>query len=476
MIYIDLEKKNRTTYAKQIFLQIRQQILAGELYAGEMLPSTRDLSKELEISRNTVLTAYEMLASEGFITGVSGSGFYVSSGTMHLSKPQNVFDYYAPATEKTEVYNCINSFDVGVPALDVFPRKKWSRAVADVFLEAPDTVLGYDVPQGRYEFRTVLSEYLKKKRGILCHPDQIIITAGAKQAISIIAKTLLTSASHVFIEDPSNMNLRQIFSYHTEKMHPIPVDEKGVLTENLQQTADEKGVPKLFFVTPSHQFPMGGILPIQRRIALVEFAKATGCYLIEDDYDSEFRYDGVPTRSLFELNQDQVIYVGTFSKIMFPSLRLGYMVLPFPLVEKCRMWKRLEDHYTSSISQLALMRFMENGSLNGHINKMKRLYLKRRNYLIHCLESLFPDGIAIYGANAGMHIVAEFDGICFSRELLQQAALKGLRLIPVERHSLIKGKRRGQLIFGYAHLKEGEIKQNLHILREFLTDTCDRSY
>lgn len=471
MLYLNLEKKERDSYSRQIFLQIREKILTGELCAGEQLPSTRALSGDLGISRNTVLTAYEMLVSEGFLQGVSGSGFYISSvggQNAAISKPQEMFDYYAPSTEKTEEYNSIQSFDVGVPALDLFPRKKWSRALSDVLFEAPDSVLGYDVPQGRYELRAVLSDYLKKNRGILCHPDQILITTGAKQAISLIAKTLLSASSHVWIEEPSNVNLRRIFAYHTPHIFPIPVDEKGIMTGELMKKAEEDGLPALFFTTPSHQFPMGGILPIDRRLELIEFAGKSGCYIIEDDYDSEFRYDGIPTRSLFELNQEHVVYVGTFSKIMFPSLRLGYMVLPETLVSRCRNWKRLDDHYTSSISQLALMRFIENGSLNTHINRMKRLYLKRRNYLIHCLNELFPKQITLYGINAGMHIVVEFQNHTFSANFLRKAQLKGLRLLSVAQHAIRPKGHENQLILGYAHMNEEEIHQNLVILKSLL--------
>lgn len=209
-------------------------------------------------------------------------------------------------------------FDSGIPAIDLFPRGKWNRDITQAFNEAPISALGYDYPEGRLELRQTIVDYLKKARGIKCEPEQVIITTGAKQGISLIAKCLLDKNSKVWIEDPTNRNVVQIFSYHTRHITPVPVDEEGIQTALFPKNR----APSVIFVTPSHQFPMGGILSIQRRLELAEFARNTGCYIIEDDYDSEFRYNGQPVHSLHELNREKVIYIGTFSKILFPSLRL----------------------------------------------------------------------------------------------------------------------------------------------------------
>lgn len=386
MLFISLIKERKRSYATQIYTQIRLKILNGELKAGEKLPSTRILSSELKVSRNTVLSAYDMLTAEGYLKSIIGSGVYVNLNVQAPKKPQKISDYQFPTLEYIELPNDIINFDSGIPALDFFPRKKWNTILTQAFYEAPISALGYDNPQGRSEFRNVLAYYLKKSRGIHCHPNQIIITSGTKQGLSLIAKCLLTQDSEVWLEDPTNNNVRQIFSYHTNHITPIAVDNMGIQTTLFPQNK----IPSFIFVTPSHQFPMGGVLPIQRRLELLHYAQTTGCYIVEDDYDSEFRYDGKPIHSLQEFNTEHVIYIGTFSKILYPSLRLGYLVLPYPLIEQCREWKRLSDHHSNSIHQLAVMRFMETGELDRHIARMKKIYRKRRDCLLSLLEIHFP--------------------------------------------------------------------------------------
>lgn len=214
---------------------------------------------------------------------------------------------------------------------------------------------------------------------------------------------------------------------------------------------------------------MGGILSIQRRLQLVEFARRTGCYIIEDDYDSKFRFNGPPVNSLFELSNEQVIYVGTFSKILFPSLRLGYLVMPLSLVEQCKEWKRLADHHSNSINQLALARFIENGDLERYVMRAKKLYMKRRKLMISLLNEHFPGKVRVHGAPAGMHIVAEFDSVIFSMELINRLKEAGINVIPVEKHAIEKGKHMNQIILGYAHLSPSKLEQGIIKMKKILS-------
>jgi GntR family transcriptional regulator/MocR family aminotransferase len=223
--------------------------------------------------------------------------------------------------------------------------------------------------------------------------------------------------------------------------------------------------PALIFVTPSHQFPMGGTLSVKRRLELVEFARKNGCFILEDDYDSEFTYEGFPSNSLFEFDTEHVIYAGTFSKIMFPSLRLGYLVVPNELVLQIRKWKRLSDHHSNSIYQLALMRFIESGDLERHIHRMKRVYKKRRDNLLSLLQVYFGEKVKIYGFNAGMHIVAEFEDIVFTEEIIQHLLKCGIYVVPVEKHSILKGNHSNQIILGYAQLDYEDMVKGLEILK-----------
>ena len=470
MLYVELERAQKRSYAKQIYCQIRAKILSGELKAGEPLPSTRELSKELSVSRNTVLTAYDMLVSEGFADSNPRSGIYVKLNSPEIQLAEKLNDYHSASLADVHIAQSTINFDSGIPALDLFPRHKWSRLTARVFQEAPTSVLGYDNSQGRPELRKVLCGYLKKTRGVNCHPDQIVITTGAKQGLSLVAKCLLNPASEVWLEDPTNSNVKKIFSYYTTKITPLAVDEEGI--QPSQFPASKK--PTLLFVTPSHQFPMGGILSIQRRIELVKFAKQTACYVVEDDYDSEFRYDGFPVHSLFELDSEHVIYVGTFSKTLFPSLRLGYLVLPWPLVAQVCELKRLADHHSNSISQLALMRFIESGELERHILRMRKIYYKRRGELLSLLNNYFSGTVKIHGMNAGMHIVAEFAGTAFTEELTEHLKNAGVYIVPVEDHSVIKGKHTNQIILGYAQLDQREMAKGLAILKRELKRAEDK--
>ncbi len=467
MLYLSLDKTKKRSYAKQIYTAIRTKILSGELEAGETLPSSRDLSQELCVARNTVLTAYEMLASEGIVHSVAGAGFYVCSGVRTMPQPVSITNQQTASLSDVMILDQMINFDSGISALDLFPREKWNRVVSQAFLSAPVSALGYDDPQGRPEFRRVLCSYLKRTRGISCSPEQIIVTSGAKQGLSLVAKCLLCFQSEVWIENPSNANVKQILSYHTNHIVPFEVDTQGIQPEQFPIN----GRPTLIFTTPSHQFPMGGILPIQRRIALIEFARKSGAYLLEDDYDSTFTYDIAPANSLFELDNERVIYVGTFSKVMFPSIRLGYLVLPSHLISQIRELKRLADHHSNSIYQLALMHFIQNGDLDWHIRRMKKEYRKRRDFLLELLYSIFGEHVHIHGAIAGMHIVAEFDNISFSKECIDRLLTSGLYVVPVERHSLTKGTHKNQIILGYAGLTKHKMEVGLKQLRASIYQT-----
>lgn len=466
MLHLCLDQTKKRSFTKQIYTQIREKILSGELSAGELLPSSRDLSIELHVARNTVLTAYDMLISEGAVYSIAGSGFYVSSDVKPVSQTALIRNQQiASLSDMILTDKCIN-FDSGLPALDLFPREKWNRAVSHAFLNAPVSSLGYDDPQGRPEFRNLLCAYLKKARGISCVPEQIVVTAGAKQGLSLVAKCLLHSDSEVWIENPSNINVLQIFSYHTRNIVPFEVDELGIRPELFPK----EGKPTLIFTTPSHQFPMGGILPIQRRIGLVEFAGKSGAYLLEDDYDSEFVYDVPPSRSIFELDHERVIYVGTFSKVLFPSIRLGYLVVPLHLVPQIRELKRLADHHSNSVYQLALVRFIENGEFDRHIRRMKKEYRKRRNFVLELLSSYFGDKIHVFGATAGMHLVVEFRNVSFTEEIIRNLLQSGVYIVPVENHSLIKEQHTHQIILGYAGLQNEKIIQGFDVIKTELSN------
>ncbi|MDF2925119.1 MAG: aminotransferase [Paenibacillaceae bacterium] len=461
MLYLELDRTHGRSYTKQIYTQIRKTIFSGVLRTNDKLPSTRDLSKELCVARNTVLNAYDMLVAEGLLYSLPGAGFFVGPEIISKGPPAHVKDLSITSLSDMSLSNDYINFDSGIPALDLFPKSKWNRAASKAMNEAPVSALGYDDPQGRVEFREVLSIYLKRTRGIECKPEQIIVTSGTKQGLTLVAKCLLNAQSEVWIENPTNENVKKIFSYHTDKIYSFEVDEEGVQPDLFPKDSE----PSLIFVTPSHQFPMGGILSVKRRFELIQFAREKNCFILEDDYDSEFNYEGFPNSSLFEFDMEHVIYAGTFSKVMFPSLRLGYLVVPPALVPQLREWKRLADHHSNSIYQIALMRFIENGDLERHIRRMKREYKKRRDNLLSMLHLKFGEKVKIYGFRAGMHIVVEFEDVIFTNECVNRLLKSGIYVVPVEKHSFKKNNHHHQIILGYAQLNDQDMARGLEILK-----------
>lgn len=463
MLYLELDRSKKRSMTEQIYQQLRGKVINGELAGGVRLPSSRALSEELCVSRNTVLNALDMLVSEGLLESRIGSGVFVSTEAAALCKASKQNKASSEPSDSSQFSEPAINFDSGIPALDYFPRSQWNKFASRALFGAPDSALGYDTPQGRPELRQAIASWLERSRGIHCSPDQILITSGAKQGLSLTAKCLLRLESVVWMEDPCNANVRSIFSYYTKHLTPIAVDTFGVDPENFPVNS----YPNLLFTTPSHQFPLGGTLPLQRRIALKQFAEKSGCWIVEDDYDSEFRYDGSPVRSIFELCPERTIYVGTFSKVLCPSLRLGYLVLPASLVEQFAEEKRLLDHHSNSIYQLALAEFMKSGEFEKHIARMKKLYNARRLKLIALKDELFPGEVAVCGQNAGMHLVAEFRDVSFSDELLLRLKLEGVIIVPVKKHSFLGGHDH-QIILGYANLDEKQMREGINTLKRCL--------
>ncbi|WP_017754082.1 MocR-like pyridoxine biosynthesis transcription factor PdxR [Calidifontibacillus oryziterrae] len=465
MLWIPIDRTLDIPLKRQVYEYIRKLILNGELKAGEKLPATRECASQLGISRNVVIEAFEQLLAEGYIVGRQGSGTFVAEGAF-LEQRQEEQRVNQKKTEEDRIEKAVIDFRSGIPALDMFPKKDWGRLAKEVCIEAPDSTFGYDHPEGRLELRKVLSQYLRRTRGVKCHADQIVITSGATQAFSLITKLLLSQGDKVVIEDPITNEIQTIFTSTGATIIPIPVDEHGIRAELLSNEIK----PKFIFVTPSHQFPLGSILPIQRRIQLIQFARVNQCYIVEDDYDSEFRYDGEPISSLQGLDSERVIYVGTFSKNLSPSLRLGYVVLPQALIERCKNLKWFQDLHTPSLNQMLLARFIEDGLLERHIRKMRKVYMKRREVLREALLRVFGQTIEISGDSTGLHLIVEFQEFEFTEELIELLFQNGIQVYPVEHHSIQKGKHVSKLIFGYGNLSEKKIREGISRFGEILKE------
>ncbi|XKO55424.1 PLP-dependent aminotransferase family protein [Lysinibacillus fusiformis] len=451
MLWIPIDRALDIPLNRQIYQQIREKILRGHLHAGEKLASTRELSVELKVSRNVILEAYDQLLAEGFLIARRGAGTFVAEGALltQQTKPF-ITDKVGDLIAGKEVIN----FRSGIPALNLFPRKTWAKISHQLWHDSEPSTLGYGVPEGRIELRQTLAYYLLKTRGVECHPEQIIITSGATQAMMLVSRLLLSPNDIAIMEDPITNDIQTIFKNSGATIYPIPVDELGMKTPLLPDNMD----PKLVFLTPSHQFPLGSTLPIQRRIQLIEYARKNHCFLIEDDYDSEFRYEGPPVSSLQGLDPELVLYIGSFSKILSPALRIGYIVLPTQLIEKCRQLKWFTDLHTPSLDQLTLSRFIQEGYMERHITKMKKFYKSQRDFLIQCLQLTFSHKVKIFGYSTGMHLIAEFEKIEFTQNLLLKIEQFGVKVYPVEDHTIKKGIYNNRLIIGYGHLQKNEIE------------------
>jgi GntR family transcriptional regulator/MocR family aminotransferase len=457
MLWIPIERSSAKPLIRQVYEHIRTQILCGTLLGGTQLPSTRELAANLHISRNVVLEAYDQLLAEGYIESRAGSGTYVAEG-IRFEKGQSERDFsLAPSASLSPTEDKHIDFRSGLPALDLFPRKQWSQLAQHIYANAEPAIFGYDNPEGRLELRTALARYLQRTRGVSCQPAHILILSGAAQAFSLLNRLLLSPNDEIVIEDPMNYEVQLILSSSGAQLFPVPVDERGMQTDLLPLNKR----PRLIFVTPSHQFPQGGILPVQRRLQLLQFARTVDCYLVEDDYDSEFRYVGSPISSLQGLSPERVIYIGTLSKILSPALRLGYIVLPAELVERSRSIKRLLDLHSPSLEQLILAQFIESGNLERHIVRMKRVYQKRRNVLITRLRQHFSDQVEILGDATGLHLVVRFPHVRFTPEIITAIESAGVHVYPVERHAIVKDRHLHEIILGYGHLSPAQIERGI---------------
>lgn len=461
MNYIKIDRGSKVSLSKQLYRYYKESILNGNLKSNDKLPSTRELSKDLNIARNVVLDCYEQLITEGYAYTKSGSGTYICEG---VKFQQNKIKM-EPHFNKNETDLGKISFRTGIPDLDHIPIGKWAKVYKDSILSIEAKQMDYQKSLGSYELRSQLSGYLERVRGVCTSLDNILITNGAAQAFSLLCK-LVEDHEYVLVENPLSYGILHTLESNQVTMKPIRVDEFGMVTSKLP-----KQPPKLIFTTPSHQFPTGVVLPINRRIEMIKYAQKYGTYIVEDDYDSEFRFDGDPIQSMQYLDPEKVIYVGTFSKTLIPALRIGYMVLPDKLLGKIEEIKYVADLHSPNFEQIALAKFIETGLFERHINKMRRLYLKKRNYLIQCLKKEFGDRVTITGAQTGMHFVATFHNVTFNEALMNKICKKNIEIAAMNKH-YIDDKSASQidnaLIFGYGNTKIEQMEKGIRLLADII--------
>lgn len=493
-IMLDDNRSDLPLY-RQIYEAIRSAILNGEFASQMRLPATRVLADQLGVSRITVVNAYEQLFAEGYLEGKTGAGTFVTSelpddllqtsgknlhGQTKTGKTENkesVLLKLSPFGEKLAARDVgkireqtiaeFRPFQNGLTAIDKFPFEIWSRIAARLHRHPSRGILGYGDPQGYPPLREAVAAHLKSARGVNCTPEQIIITSGAQQALDLTARIFLSEQDSVLIEDPCYMEARNSFRATGAKVIPISVDDEGI---NLTTIAKCGGNAKLVYVTPSHQYPLGVTMSLPRRLALIEWAKQNNAWIIEDDYNSEFRYAGRPLAALQGLDRDggRVIYVGTFSKTIFPSLRIGCAVVPPELADVFVIARALNDVHSTSIDQAILTEFIVEGHFARHVRRMRALYRERQQILVEECEKNLKGLLEVKKADAGMHLVGwlpeDFDG----EEISRQATAQSLKITPLSTYSRINLPRDG-FILGYTAFDEKQIKAGVKKLKSILS-------
>jgi GntR family transcriptional regulator/MocR family aminotransferase len=467
---------------RQLYEGYRNAIVERRLRARQRLPSTRSLAAELQISRIPILNAFEQLRAEGYLEGRTGSGTYVAKSLPEdLLTPTRRSASRKPPdrpsrrviARRVEVLlpekagpwlKDLGTFHIGQPPLDRFPVEVWSRLIARHSKNPDVSLLHYGQPMGLASLREAVAEYLRTARAVACEAAQIMIVSGSQQALALAAHVLLDPGSSVWVEEPGYFGARHVLNLAGARMVPVPVDDEGL---DVSAGIARCPRPRAVFVTPSHQFPLGTTMSGSRRLQLLDWTRRSDAWIIEDDYDSEYRYGNLPIASLQGLDRDsRVIYVGTFTKILFPALRLAYIVLPPDLVNAFVEARRAMDLCSPTFPQVVLTDFIREGHFARHIRKMRLLCRERRNALVRALRKEL-DGLIVLGDQAGMFLTATLPGEIHDREICERAAQVGLRVAPLSQSYLGETARQG-LILGYGGTSVEEIEVGVRRLRDVI--------
>jgi GntR family transcriptional regulator/MocR family aminotransferase len=475
-----------TPLYQQLYSHLQSAILSGELKGGMKLPSTRALAGELNVSRNTVVNAYEQLIAEGYLESVEGSGTFVTRvlPDLLLTPParrrvpadtrsrraeagQPLFSERArlqlAAPQMSPSRSSFNNrpprpFSFGMPALDAFPYELWSKLVLRQARRMREGAFTYQDAAGYRSLREAIAAHVTVSRQVHCAPEQIIIVSGSQGALDLAVRMLIDTGDPVWMEDPGYFGARGALLGAGAQIIPVPVDHEGLVVEAGIARASQA---RLVYLTPSHQFPLGVTLSLARRLALLDWARSADAYILEDDYDSEYRFAGRPLAALQGLDEaGRVIYIGTFSKVLFPALRLGYLILPPPLVEAFLTVRRLIDIHPPMLEQAVLTDFMVEGHFRRHLRRMRTLYAERRAALLEAARDL---PLEIHSPEAGIHCVGWLPEGMDDLSLVHQAAAHGLNLWPVSSFSIEPLARKG-LVLGYGEYSVPQIEDGVRRL------------
>ncbi|WDD91307.1 PLP-dependent aminotransferase family protein [Burkholderia sp. FERM BP-3421] len=471
---------------RQLHRLLQQAILSRELPAGARFPSSRLLAAELGIARNTVTQVYEQLALEGYVTSATGRGTFVAdSAPDEIVGAGEAAAARAPDASRAAAARPLSArgahlleaagvskrqggaFMPGVPDVSRFPARVWTRLHNKYWRRLRPDLLTYAPGGGLALLRETLADYLRTARSVRCTPEQIVITTGIHQSVDLAVRLLTDPGDVIWTEDPCYWGVRSVLNVSGLTTRPIPVDDEGIAPS----AADLAEPPKLMLVTPSHQYPLGMVMSLARRRMLLEYARQHGCWIIEDDYDSEFRYGSRPLASLQGLDTaGQVIYVGSFGKTLFPGLRVGYLVAPEPLAESFATASAELYREGQLLQQAVLAEFIAEGHFVSHIRKMRTLYGQRREVLLDAVARRYGDTLHALGSDAGLHLVTQLPGGVDDRAVARAALERNIVARPLSGYYADRARASSGLLLGYACVPENEIETAFATLAEAIDE------
>ena len=463
MLTVELKSKDKMPLYEQLYLKIRGLITEGELGEGEKLPSERGLAANLQISRNTVTLAYEQLYAEGYVEVRPQSGYYVNKIDRINSEKKDEF-----TDIKNESVNPEPEYEYDFSPFSLckesFPYRMWDRLYRQCMRDRGEELFNLGERQGDLELRVAIAKYLFGYRGLSVKPENMIIGAGTGYLLQLL-EHLIDEKSIIAMENPTYMQAYRIFSSLNRKVYPISLDENGLKVEELKRSE-----AKAVYLTPSHQFPTGVVMPIKRRKEILGWAAGEGRYIIEDDHDSEFRYKGLPIPPLKAIDTgNKVVYLGTFSRTIAPAIRIGFMVLPDGLLKVYRKKLAFLACTVPRIDQAVLTEFILGGHYERHINKARKIYKSRHDKLISSLK-VFGDKVKIMGGNAGMHLMVKFKLDMTEEEVVSRAEKSGIKLVGLSKHRIGEKPEGGEayILIGYGNISEDRIEEGIKILAKNL--------
>lgn len=491
LVNVSINGSSQDSLTKQLYEQLRLTILSGSVAPGTRLPSSRDLAEQLGLSRNTIMAAYEQLVAEAYLESRVGAGTFVvqdlpdaflraqqrsSSGSPSMPRDRRTRMGRRQVSERGHTlvnasmglkdhFKRPRAFQTGLPDIHSFPFKLWAQMTSRRYRDSVEEMLQYPDPAGYIPLREEIVTYLAATRGVRCSAEQVIIVNGSQQALDLATRILLNDRDVACVEDPGYLGSLAAIRGSGAKVLPIPIDDEGFDVDAARERAPDA---KLVSVTPSRQYPLGVTMSLVRRLELLNWASEVDAWILEDDYDSEYRYKGFPLAALQGLDTEgRVIYIGTFSKLMFPSLRLGYMVVPPDFVESFTSAHAVTDRGSSWLHQSVMAEFIADGHFTRHVRKMRTLYSQRQAALVVAVDRFLKGVLEVRPEEAGMHLVGRLPKGWSDVKASKLVASAGIEAEPLSSFSIESRNHHG-LLLGYTGVTEPEIEDGVRMMAKAL--------